>query len=73
VASITPLSNPDLDADAPAYNAAIPDIVSAKAAAGRLVSFLDLYPVVTVTDLVDGIIRTPPATTRWPRPGVRPL
>jgi hypothetical protein len=47
-----------------AYNAAIPDIVSAKAAAGRLVSFLDLYPVVTVTDLVDGIIRTRPATTR---------
>jgi lysophospholipase L1-like esterase len=55
VASITPLSDPDLDADARAYNAAIPDIVSAKAAGGRLVSFLDLYPVVTVADLVDGI------------------
>jgi lysophospholipase L1-like esterase len=55
VASITPLADPALDADARAFNVAIPDIVAAEAAAGRQVSFLDMYPVLTSADLVDGI------------------
>lgn len=55
VASITPLADPDLDADARAYNAAIPEIVAAKAAMGKQVSFLDMYSVVTVADLIDGV------------------
>ncbi len=55
VASITPLADPALDADARAYNAEIPGIVAAKAAAGRQVSFLDMYPVITTADLIDGI------------------
>jgi lysophospholipase L1-like esterase len=55
VASITPLADPALDADARAFNAAIPDIVAAEAATGRQVSFLDMYPVLTAADLVDGV------------------
>jgi lysophospholipase L1-like esterase len=55
VASITPLADPDLDADARAYNAAIPEIVAAKAAMGKQVSFLDMYSVITVADLIDGV------------------
>jgi hypothetical protein len=38
-----------------AYNAAIPEIVAAKAAMGAKVSFLDMYSVLTVHDLVDGV------------------
>ncbi len=55
VASITPLADSGLDADARAFNAAIPDIVAAEAATGRQVSFLDMYPVLTVADLGDGV------------------
>jgi lysophospholipase L1-like esterase/fibronectin type 3 domain-containing protein len=55
VASITPLADPALDADAQAYNAAIPDIVAAKAATGGQVSFLDMHSRLTAADLVDGI------------------
>jgi lysophospholipase L1-like esterase len=55
VASITPLANPTLDADARAFNATIPDIVAAEAAAGGQVSFLDMYPVLTAADLPDGV------------------
>ncbi|MGI8519613.1 MAG: DUF4082 domain-containing protein [Actinomycetota bacterium] len=55
VASITPLADPALDADVRAYNAEIPAIVAAKAAAGKQVSFLDMYPVISTADLVDGV------------------
>ena len=55
VASITPLGDPSWDADARAFNAAIPDIVAAEAATGRQVSFLDMYPVLTVADLPDKV------------------
>jgi lysophospholipase L1-like esterase len=55
VASITPLANSGWDADARAFNATIPDIVAAEAAAGGKVSFLDMYPVLTVADLPDGV------------------
>jgi fibronectin type 3 domain-containing protein/lysophospholipase L1-like esterase len=55
VASITPLADPALDALARAYNAEIPGLVGAKAAEGRQVSFLDMYPVITTADLADGV------------------
>jgi len=55
VASITPLANSGWDADARAFNATIPDIVAAEAATGSQVSFLDMYPVLTVADLDDGV------------------
>ena len=55
VASITPLADPSRDADARAYNAAIPDIVAAKAAMGKQVSFINMYSVITVADLIDGV------------------
>jgi lysophospholipase L1-like esterase len=55
VASITPLADPALDADARAFNATIPDIVAAEAGTGRQVSFLDMYPMLTVADLGDGV------------------
>jgi lysophospholipase L1-like esterase len=55
VASITPLANSGWDADARAFNAAIPDIVAAEAATGSQVSFLDMYPVLTAADLGDGV------------------
>ena len=55
VASITPLTDPVMDANARLYNAAIPGIVQAKADAGKRVSFVDMYPVLTVNDLVDNV------------------
>jgi lysophospholipase L1-like esterase len=55
VASITPLADPTWDAAARTYNAAIPGIVQIKAAAGKLVSFVDMYPLLTLSDLVDGV------------------
>ena len=41
-----------MDANARTYNAAIPGIVQAKAAAGKRVSFVDMYPLITTGDLV---------------------
>jgi fibronectin type 3 domain-containing protein/lysophospholipase L1-like esterase len=55
VASITPLSNPVMDANARLYNAAIPGIVQAQADAGKHVSFVDMYPLLTLADLSDGV------------------
>jgi fibronectin type 3 domain-containing protein/lysophospholipase L1-like esterase len=55
VASITPLTDPVQDANARAYNAAIPGMVQAKANAGKLVSFVDMYPLITSGDLYDGV------------------
>ena len=55
VASITPLSDPAMDANARVFNAAIPGIVNAKASAGKRVSFVDMYPLLTMSDLYDGV------------------
>jgi lysophospholipase L1-like esterase/fibronectin type 3 domain-containing protein len=55
VASITPLSDPVMDANARVYNAAIPGIVQTKADAGKHVSFVDMYPLLTYADLYDGV------------------
>jgi lysophospholipase L1-like esterase/fibronectin type 3 domain-containing protein len=55
VASITPFQDPVLDSFARTYNDAIPPIVEAKAAAGKHVSFLDMYSALTVSDLKDGV------------------
>jgi lysophospholipase L1-like esterase len=55
VGSIPPLADPADDAQARAYNAAIPDIVQSRAAAGNKVSFVDMYGAMSVADLVDGV------------------
>jgi lysophospholipase L1-like esterase len=55
VASLPPLSNAIANQRVLNFNAAIPDIVAAKAAGGKKVSFIDMYPRLTVGDLADGI------------------
>jgi lysophospholipase L1-like esterase/fibronectin type 3 domain-containing protein len=55
VASITPLKDPVMDANARLYNSFIPGIVQARAAAGKRVAFVDMYPVITLDDLVDNV------------------
>ncbi len=69
VASITPLMDPVMDANARLYNAAIPGIVQAKADAGKRVSFVDMYPVLTMNDWSTTSIRTTPVTPSWLPPG----
>ena len=54
VASIPPLDSPK-NSNVVAYNALIPGIVGDHAAAGRWIRFVDIYSVVSVADLVDGI------------------
>jgi fibronectin type 3 domain-containing protein/lysophospholipase L1-like esterase len=62
VASIPPIAPAELwstteldDEQIRTYNAEIPAIVSQRAAAGKNVSFVDVYPVVNMGDLIDGI------------------
>ncbi len=55
VASITPLSGPSANQKVIAYNSTIPGIVDEKIAMGKSVSFVDMYPAITVADLADGI------------------
>lgn len=55
VGSIPPLADPTDDAQARVYNAAIPAIVEARAAAGKNVSFVDMYAAMSPADLVDGV------------------
>jgi lysophospholipase L1-like esterase len=55
VASLPPLSNAIANQRVLNFNDAIPDIVAAKAAGGKKVSFIDMYPRLTVGDLADGI------------------
>jgi lysophospholipase L1-like esterase len=60
VASIPPLSDPDANAKANQYNAAIPGIVSAKQAQGKSVTFVDVNAALTTADLADGVHLTAP-------------
>jgi len=53
VATIIPLSG--ADATVRSFNAAIPGIVQARAAAGRHVHLVDMYPALTTADLADGV------------------
>jgi lysophospholipase L1-like esterase len=56
VATIVPFADPAQDAAARAYNAAIPGIVAAQAAAGRHVRLVDLHAAIGVADLSpDGV------------------
>jgi lysophospholipase L1-like esterase/fibronectin type 3 domain-containing protein len=55
VGSIPPLADATDDAQARDYNAAIPGLVQARAAAGKNVSFVDMYGAMTPADLVDGV------------------
>jgi lysophospholipase L1-like esterase/fibronectin type 3 domain-containing protein len=55
VGSIPPLADATDDAQARAYNAAIPGLVQARADAGKKVSFVDMYGAMTPADLVDGV------------------
>ncbi|WP_433309912.1 GDSL-type esterase/lipase family protein [Micromonospora sp. CA-269861] len=53
VATIIPF--PAADAAVRTFNAAIPGIVQAKAAAGKRVYLVDMYRALTATDLADGV------------------
>ncbi|MGC4835324.1 hypothetical protein ACLQ3D_12590 [Micromonospora vinacea] len=44
--------------------AAIPGIVQSRAAAGKRVHLVDMYRALTLSDLADGVHRTPRATAR---------
>ena len=55
VAQIIPLSNPNQDAAARTFNAAIPGIVQSKVNAGRRVHLVDMHSALTTADLIDGI------------------
>ncbi|MFD7660969.1 RICIN domain-containing protein [Actinosynnema sp. NPDC059797] len=55
VATIIPLANAGQEAAARTYNAAIPGIVRAKAAAGKRVHLVDMHAALTTADLIDGI------------------
>lgn len=55
VASIPPLSDPILNAQAQQYNASIPAIVDAKRNEGKNVLFVDANAVLTTADLADGV------------------
>lgn len=55
VGSIPPLADEADDAQARAYNAAIPELVQTRANAGKNVSFVDMYGAMTPADLVDGV------------------
>jgi lysophospholipase L1-like esterase len=55
VATIIPFADPTDEAQAEAYDAAIPGIVQAKAAAGRHVQLVDLHPALGAADLADGV------------------
>ncbi|WP_246291735.1 SGNH/GDSL hydrolase family protein [Lentzea indica] len=60
------------DATVRGYNSAIVPLLRAKAAAGKRVHVVDMYPAVPVSDLPDGIHPNAPATARWPRSGSTP-
>ncbi|ROT28217.1 GDSL-type esterase/lipase family protein [Micromonospora sp. HM5-17] len=53
VATLIPLSF--ADAQVRSFNAAIPQIVQSRAAAGRQVYLVDMYPALTTADLADGV------------------
>lgn len=53
VATIVPL--PFADASVRSFNAAIPGIVQARAAAGKRVYLVDMYSALTAADLADGV------------------
>ena len=53
VATIIP--RPATSAAVSSYNASIPSLVSTRAAAGKHVHLVDMYPAVTTSDLADGI------------------
>jgi len=55
VAQIIPLGKPLLDIQVATYNSYIPFIVHKMAARGKHVTCIDMYNVVPVSDLVDGI------------------
>ncbi|WP_102126791.1 RICIN domain-containing protein [Deinococcus planocerae] len=55
VASIPPMSDATRNNRARTYNAAIPNLVQTRAAAGRKVRFVDAYPQLTLSDLADGV------------------
>jgi lysophospholipase L1-like esterase len=55
VAQIIPLGNASLETQVRTFNAAIPGIVSSKAAAGKHVHLVDMHSALTATDLADGV------------------
>jgi lysophospholipase L1-like esterase len=55
VAQIIPLANPNQDAAARTFNAAIPGIVQSKVNAGRRVHLVDMHSALTTADLIDGV------------------
>jgi lysophospholipase L1-like esterase len=55
VATIIPLGNSGQESAARTFNAAIPGLVSSRAAAGRHVHLVDMHSALTTGDLIDGI------------------
>lgn len=55
VASIPPVGDSANNAQAITFNATIPGLVDARVAQGAMVSYVDMYAVLTPADLADGI------------------
>lgn len=55
VAAIAPLGNPVQEVKVKTFNAALPDIIGRKVAAGKHVHLVDMHAVVSTADLSDGI------------------
>jgi lysophospholipase L1-like esterase len=55
VATIIPLANAGQEANARAFNAAVPGIVQSKVNAGRRVHLVDMHSALTTADLIDGV------------------
>ena len=55
VATLIPLANAGQEAAARTFNAALPGIVSGKAAAGRRVHLVDMHAALSTADLIDGV------------------
>lgn len=55
VASVTPLNDPDANRRAVAFNTEIPPMVESYSQQGKQVYFVDMYRVISLADLADGI------------------
>ncbi|MBC8170104.1 MAG: hypothetical protein H7X77_00460 [Anaerolineae bacterium] len=64
VAQLIPINENTMNQRVQAFNAALPDLISAKALEGKRISMVDLNSPFTFADLLDGVHLTPDAYTR---------
>lgn len=77
VAKLIPINESTMNQRVQAFNAALPNLISAKALTGKRISLIDLYSPFTFVDLLDGVHLTPEAYTRlgdlWSEAAIRLL